>query len=59
MLGNPETDDDVDMKIRAEIVGVIDGLRAQLSSARVTNVWRGRPLSDGDIGDLERDRGRA
>lgn len=47
-LGNPETDDEMDMKIRAEIVGVLDSLRAKLQGPGLSNRhWKGRSLSDG------------
>lgn len=58
MIGNPETDDVSTMKIRAEIVAVLDELRRELHGPTWSkpNTWRGGPLTDGivrPVGDQE------
>lgn len=50
MIGNPETDDESTMKIRAEIVAVLDELRSELHGPTWSQpTWRGRPLTDGHV----------
>lgn len=47
-IGDPETDEELDMKIRAEIVASITAIRNELDRrSTAVDRWNGRPLSDG------------